>query len=125
MSMRPAPKKIKLAGENHTLAVDWSDGHRSLYPYRYLRDECPCATCTDAHGTGAPRTIPGMSSTSLPMFEKALKPERVELVGRYALQIYWSDGHSTGIYSFDYLRDLCPCARCAAEAGGGEGPVVQ
>jgi len=43
---------------------------------------------------------------------KPLKPERAELVGRYALQIYWNDGHSTGIYSFDYLRSLCACPQC-------------
>ena len=53
---------------------------------------------------------------------KPLKPERAELVGRYALQIHWSDRHSTGIYSFDYLRELCPCAECLkqrqAEAAG-------
>ena len=119
------PRKIKLAAENNSLAIDWSDDHRSLYPYRYLREKCPCATCTDAHGTGAPKTVPSLSSMALPMFEKALKPERAELVGRYALQIYWSDGHSTGIYSFDYLRELCPCAQCVAERRAEEGPVVQ
>jgi DUF971 family protein len=43
------------------------------------------------------------------MYQKTLKPERAEVVGRYALQIFWSDGHSTGIYAFDYLRSLCPC----------------
>lgn len=45
---------------------------------------------------------------------RPLKPERVELVGRYALQIFWNDSHSTGIYSFDYLRGLCPCMECKA-----------
>ncbi len=45
---------------------------------------------------------------------RPLKPNRAELVGRYALQIFWSDGHSTGIYSFHYLRELCPCGECAA-----------
>ena len=43
-----------------------------------------------------------------------LKLQKADLVGRYALQMYWSDGHSTGIYTFDYLRDLCPCAECEA-----------
>jgi len=43
-----------------------------------------------------------------------LKPQKAELVGRYALQIYWSDGHSSGIYTFDYLRGLCPCTECEA-----------
>jgi DUF971 family protein len=49
------------------------------------------------------------------MFGKSkLKPLRAELVGRYALQVFWNDGHSSGIYAFDHLRDLCPCAECAA-----------
>ena len=108
--MLPTPKKIKLAGEDNSLAVEWSDGHRSSYPYRYLRDKCPCATCTGAHGAMASPAL--VNPTALPMFEKRLQPERAELVGRYAVQMYWSDGHSTGIYSFGYLRELCPCGEC-------------
>jgi DUF971 family protein len=108
--MTPAPTKIKLAGENDTLRVEWSDGHVSAYPYRYLRDKCPCATCA-----GRP-AYKGPAPSPLPLFgEKPLKPARVEPVGRYALQIFWNDGHSSGIYSFQYLRELCPCAECRAE----------
>ena len=123
--MRPAvPKKIKLAAENNSLAVEWSDGHRSAYPYKFLREKCPCATCTDAHGTGAPRTNK-VDSSPLPMFQKPLKPEKAELMGRYAVNISWSDGHSTGIYSFDYLREICPCEECkgvrSRELGVGAG----
>ncbi len=106
----PVPNKIKLAGENNTLTVQWSDGHVSAFPYKYLRDRCPCAGCTGAHGpvTTAPPALPMFGS-------KPLKPERAELVGRYALQIFWNDGHSSGIYSFEYLREHCPCAECKAK----------
>ncbi len=45
---------------------------------------------------------------------KPIGPVRAELVGRYAVQIFWNDGHSTGIYTFDYLRSLCSCAECIA-----------
>jgi DUF971 family protein len=107
----PIPRKVKLAGENNSVSIEWSDGHVSLYPYKFLREKCPCATCTDAQGTGAPRTNVVVESP-LPMLQKALRPEKAELVGRYAVQINWSDGHSTGIYSFDYLRGLCPCGEC-------------
>ena len=101
------PTKIKLAAGNDTLSINWSDGHTSAYPYRYLRDHCPCATCREGGGTHQ------QPSSLLPMLGvKPLKPERAELVGRYALQIFWSDGHSSGIYSFDYLRSLCPCPQC-------------
>jgi DUF971 family protein len=105
-----SPKTIKLSGPNQTLAVEWSDGHQSAYPYQYLRDRCPCATCTGAHGPSKHAAPPG----ALPLItSKRLRPDRAELVGRYAFQIFWNDGHSSGIYTFDYLRGLCPCAECA------------
>ncbi len=109
-TLQTTPQTIKLAGGNDTLTIQWSDGHTSAYPYRHLRDKCPCATCT---ASGPPRS---QAPSPFPMFGvKPLKPQRAELVGRYALQIYWNDGHSTGIYSFDFLRNLCPCAECAAK----------
>ena len=103
------PKNIKLIGANDAVMVQWSDGHSSSYPYRYLRDKCPCATCG---GAGLPK----QAASPFPMFgAKPLKPERAELVGRYAVQIHWNDQHSSGIYSFDYLRQICPCSECAAK----------
>ncbi|HEV2426155.1 MAG TPA: DUF971 domain-containing protein [Terriglobia bacterium] len=106
-------RKVTLAAENKSIAIEWSDGHRSLYPYAYLREKCPCATCTDAHGTGSrPTARRAAASSALPMYQEPLKPVKAEAVGRYALGITWSDGHATGIYSFDYLRGLCPCGQC-------------
>ena len=108
--MQPIPARIKLAGENSAVVVTWSDGHVSAYAYRYLRGKCPCATCSES---GPPAEA---APSPFPIFGvKPLAPERAELVGRYALQIYWNDGHSSGIYAFDYLRDLCPCAECSAK----------
>jgi len=105
-----APKTIQLHASDNTLVIEWADGHRSLYPYQYLRDRCPCATCLDAD-----EPPPPWETGPLPMYGSGpLKPQKAEVVGRYALQIYWSDGHSSGIYTFDYLRDLCPCAECEA-----------
>ena len=115
--MTPTPRKIKLAGEHNSVAIEWSDGHRSLYPYADLREQCPCATCTDAHGTGERPTARLAVSGDLPMYQDPLKPEKAELVGRYALNIAWSDGHSTGIYTFDYLRELCRCPECRQRRG--------
>lgn len=107
--MTPVPTKIKLAGGNNALTIEWSDGHRSAYPYRYLRERCPCAACSGSPARGAPAPSP------LPLFgEKPLQPARAERVGHYAAQIFWNDGHSSGIYSFQYLRELCPCAECRA-----------
>lgn len=113
--MPVAPKKIKLAAGDGTLSIEWSDGHLSAYPYRYLRDHCPCATCGESGG--APYVDPG----PFPILgQKPLRPERAELVGRYALQIFWSDNHSSGIYGFDYLRELCPCTECRARSSDQE-----
>ena len=107
------PSRIKLTGENNALVVTWSDGHTSAYPYRYLRDRCPCATCT-GHDYAPVKPAAAMPAALPILGAKPLRPERAELVGRYAVQIFWNDGHSTGIYSFPYLRELCPCAECAA-----------
>jgi DUF971 family protein len=110
------PVKIKIAAGNDTLAVEWSDGHASVYPYAYLRDRCPCAMCTDKHAG------PASPVTPLPMFGKRrLALQKAELVGRYAVQLFWNDGHASGIYSFEYLRELCPCEGCVARAGAGSG----
>lgn len=103
------PTKIKLDAGDGALAIHWADGHVSRYNYRALRDRCPCASCTGKEPVSQP-------PSPFPMFGvKPLKPDRAELVGRYALQIFWNDGHSAGIYSFDMLRELCPCEECAGK----------
>ena len=93
------------------IKIDWRDGHHSDYSLAYLRDECPCATCTGAHGTEPQRS--SYSKPELfPMFKPALKMNSVEPVGSYAIRVYWNDNHSSGIYSFEHLRKICPCEAC-------------
>jgi DUF971 family protein len=84
--------------------ITWSDGHFSSYPSWYLREHCPCATCVEEF-TGR-RLLPKGSIPS------SLERVAVETVGNYALSFRWSDGHSTGIYTFEHLRRLCPCPQC-------------
>ena len=91
------------------IRIDWKDGHHSEYGLAYLRSRCPCASCTGAHGT-EPASA-GPQSTFM-LYKPALKLTGVEPVGSYAIQIQWNDGHATGIYSYDYLREICPCAEC-------------
>jgi len=81
-----------------TLAIAWADGAESRFDVRTLRLACGCAQCVD-EWTGqdllAPESVP-----------EDVSPLRIQPVGRYAIQIDWSDGHSTGIYPFERLRRL-------------------
>lgn len=90
------PKGIERIGDSG-LKVSWTDGHESLYPWLLLRTECPCAACREG-GPVHP--------------DPKVQPLEVKPVGRYAFAVRWSDGHATGIFSFEYLRSICPCEAC-------------
>src|SRR3989338_7206621 len=94
------PVEIGRANQ-HDVRVRWQDGHESVYPARALRVSCPCASCVDEM-TGAVRVV----AAGVP---DDVHPLKIELVGRYAMTVQWSDGHHTGIYSFEKLRTMCPC----------------
>ena len=81
-----------------TLRIRWGDGHESLFDVRELRLACGCAQCVD-EWTGEERLDP----STVP---EDVRPVKIEGVGRYALQIEWSDGHTAGIYPFRRLREL-------------------
>ena len=98
----PMPAEIGRANQ-HDVKVVWQDGHLSVYPARELRLACPCAGCVD-EVTGHVRLI--ASSIAQTVY-----PVKIDLIGRYAISIQWSDGHNTGIYAFDRLRKMCPCCR--------------
>lgn len=104
--MDPAtdPQHIAIS-KSKGIKIDWKDGHRSEYGLVYLRDHCPCATCTGAHGT-PPRKAE--SASPFQMYKPALKIVAVEPVGHYAIKIRWNDGHDSGIYTFDHLRAISP-----------------
>jgi DUF971 family protein len=96
--------------------ITWADGHSSHYDFPYLRDECPCATCNDEREKkqSLKSSSPALASSSvLPMFKPKARAQAATQVGNYAVQISFSDGHSTGIYSYDHLRAICPCSDCA------------
>jgi DUF971 family protein len=109
------PEHIAIS-KSKGLKIDWKDQHHSEYSLAYLRDECPCATCTGAHGTEPQKTNYAAPANPFQMYKPVLKMLEVEEVGRYAIRIAWSDGHGSGIYSFDHLRKICPCAECRARS---------
>ena len=109
------PEHIAISKTNG-IKIDWKDGHHSEYGLVYLRDKCPCATCTGAHGTEPQKSSYSKPADPFPMYKPTLKMLNVEPVGQYAIRIEWSDGHNTGIYSFDHFRKICPCPECRARS---------
>lgn len=107
------PEHIAIS-KSKGIEIDWKDGHHSSYDVEYLRDYCPCASCTGAHGT-APREKQAAKREKNPLqlYREKSKMVNVEPVGNYAIRIHWNDGHATGIYSYNHLRGICPCADCA------------
>jgi DUF971 family protein len=93
---RYRPREITPTEDARRLRIVWDDGAVSEYEPRLLRQLCPCAGCVDEMTgirTLRPDTVP-----------EGIYPEAIHYVGRYALQFVWSDGHDTGIYTFEYLR---------------------
>jgi DUF971 family protein len=109
------PDKVRvLLTEGKGLEIDWRDGHKSSWNFAWLREACPCATCVDqrtqeGRKPGQPKAKP---SAVLPMYTPPAKPKSAQAVGRYAIQFNWLDGHSGGIYSWEYLRRVCQCSEC-------------
>lgn len=101
--MAANPTKLELADPSH-LRITWSDGQIRDYPLRDLRDKCPCATCREK------RNAPPPSPFQLPIISNAeaqpLRITAMKPVGNYAYSIDFSDGHNTGIYTLESLRDL-------------------
>ena len=104
------PDQLALDIKQRILQITWLDGHISQYGFDYLRRICPCATCRPwVHG--APHETP---ASVLSAKGDVAKPEDVSFVGSYALNIRFADGHTTGIYTWPYLRDSCQCAEDTA-----------
>ena len=109
------PKSVKVnLTSGAGVDVEWGDGHRSHFSFVFLRDACPCAMCNEEREKSGRR--PGeaakLASGALPMFKPAAKPVSAEGVGKYAIKFSWNDGHELGIYSWKYLREVCPCEEC-------------
>lgn len=107
------PVDYRLEEAPRLLVVRWRDGHESRYPFDELRNVCPCADCRAAE-----KPQGGLQVLTGPVVRRGeVRIVQISPVGRYALSFTWSDGHSTGIYSFDFLRQLCPCEACRTGAG--------
>lgn len=115
MAISADPKSVKVhLTTGAGMDIEWKDGHRSHFTFPFLRDACPCALCDEEREKSGrePGDPPKLAPGALPMFKPAAKPENVEGVGKYAIRFRWNDGHELGIYSWQLLRDLCPCEEC-------------
>jgi DUF971 family protein len=93
-------KLIKIINKEN-LFIKWDDNSESLIGLKYLRDECPCASCKGE--TVLLKTYKPVSKQTSP---EMYIIKNIETVGNYAVQISWKDGHNTGIYSWEYLKKL-------------------
>ncbi len=105
-ALQKKPTNIEVDRQQAEVRITWADGFRSIYTLDYLRQICPCAVCNELRNNQDPLRL----LTPDKIVQKGeLRAERpVEMVGNYALQFFWADGHNTGIYSFDYLRHKSP-----------------
>jgi DUF971 family protein len=95
------PVRIALK-KSESLEIDWSDGRKSRFDLRFLRRMCPCAGCQGERDLLGRTLLPVVRTT----YDGPITALSAELVGNYALRMIWSDQHSTGIYSYTYLREL-------------------
>jgi len=94
------PKTIKVSKEKLTLV--WSGGNESAIGLKYLREECPCAGCK-----GETILLHTYRPPKLPLLHPDMYTiSGASMVGEYALQIFWKDGHNSGIYTWEYLKTL-------------------
>jgi DUF971 family protein len=114
-----APRAIHADRGARSLSLEWQDGHRTTYDFTTLRWLCPCAFCRGEAGQ------PGWLDSNPTLSDEQVTLADISLVGHYALQPTWADGHGTGFYTFEHLRRSCPCpedsARRLAQPDDAEG----
>jgi DUF971 family protein len=104
------PVALRKEGDDR-LVIEWNDGHRGVYTWQHLRDNCPCASCREER-----QKPPDPFRILKPGELGPLKPVEMPRVGRYGYKIVWSDGHDAGIYTLEHLRALCQCPACRPPA---------
>jgi len=96
-----------------TITLKWPDGHETRYRARDLRLACRCAHCVE-ETSGQPLLDPTTVADTV-------RARSITLMGQYAINIEWSDGHTSGIYNFRDLRANCPCDACRAAQSSSSG----
>ena len=106
MAARTTPVDIAIDLKQRQVRITWQDGYLSTYTLDKLRQSCPCAVCNETrnHSDDDPLRI---LTPDQALAKGELELDRpLEVVGQYALQFFWADGHRTGLYTYQYLRQL-------------------
>jgi DUF971 family protein len=97
------PRTIHADRAGRELQIEWADGHKTVYDFTTLRWLCPCAFCRGEAGQ------PGWLDSNPTLTEAQVSLTDISMVGQYAIQPTWADGHHTGYYTFVRLREDCAC----------------
>jgi len=92
--------------QNIFLEIEWTNGNTCQYPLSHLREACPCVECRGGHQFMGLKYAPDNILTLTPA--RSYDVTSIQPVGNYAIQPFWDDGHSTGIYTWEYLLHICP-----------------
>ena len=103
-----APRRIHADRERATLEIEWADAHLTRYDLETLRWLCPCAFCRGEAG------VPGWLDSNPILSPAQTQLTDLQPVGAYAIAPTWADGHHTGFYTFQRLREECPCPEDSA-----------
>src|SRR5262245_4309922 len=106
MSQELRPLSLRKDGVDR-LMIEWTDGHQSRYTWRHLRESCPCAACREERAQP-----PDPFRILKPSELQPIKPLKIDPFGHYGYRIVWSDGHDSGIFTLENLRELCECDQC-------------
>jgi DUF971 family protein len=98
------PIGVELDETARLMRIRWDDGHLGEWSWEHLRHACPCALCA---GEG---NLPGVVGPATTFTEEQTRMTEVRWIGRYALAPIWADGHDTGLFTYQKLRQLCECA---------------
>ena len=97
--MRLSPQNIQVIGDQ--FAVKWNDGTETFLPLEPLRKACPCAGCG-----GEPDVMGRVAKPRVTHTAASFRMKSYQVIGNYAVQPAWEDGHSTGLYTFPYLKQI-------------------
>lgn len=100
------PADIEVDIKNREVRIAWADGYKSRYGFDDLRKNCPCAVCAEQRKNADPLRV--LQPDQIVAKAELDLETPVEMVGNYALQFFWADGHRTGIYTFEFLRQNSP-----------------